>query len=125
MGRSLDGATFLRFEACAITANDYPVFHGVVGPRSVVDDTSPVGVWHPHDERWVAAYLQKARDIIVLRAVDLYKHYFSFVGLCEVLNELVPIGLELLAPVAILHVQVGHDDLVYICFSEHLLEAIK
>ena len=38
--------------------------------------------------------------------------------LCEIINQLVPIGLERHAPVTLLHVKVKHDELARVLVDE-------
>jgi len=79
----------------------------------------------PHDESWVRLYLHKVGDFWCVWPIDFVKHYVAIVGVCEVINQPIPIRLELLTPVAFLHVEVCNDHFVDILYCQNVFEVVK
>lgn len=72
----------------------------------------------PEDKRRVRLDLKKVSNLRSFRAVDLVEDDLTLVRFREVVDELVPLRLELLAPVTVLHVKVSYNNFVDVGLSE-------
>jgi hypothetical protein len=64
-------------------------------------------------------------DITGVWAIYLVKHHLSFKRVSEFSHDSVPVSLELLAPVTLLHVEISDNDFVDIVRGQQSFEFVK
>jgi hypothetical protein len=95
-----------------------PILHAGVGPLLVLE-REELGRAHIEEgEVRVALGLVMIGQVSVVWAIDFGKNDLITEPLAKVVEQLVPVLLEDLAPVALLHVKVEQDELVRVRFYE-------
>lgn len=62
--------------------------------------------------------MEKVSNFRNFRTVDLVKYDLALVRFREVMDDLVPVRLELMAPVTVLHVKVSYNDFISVSLSK-------
>ncbi len=87
-----------------------PSLHGCVGSFILV--SAELTCFNVQEsEGRVAVDLVVIAQVVILGPIYLCENYTLSKPVREIVNELIPLGLENLALVAILHVEVQHDEL--------------
>ena len=87
-----------------------PTLHGCVGSFILV--SAELTCFNVQEgEGRVAVDLVVIAQVVILGPIHLCENDTRSKPVREIVNELIPLGLKNLAPVAILHVEVQHDEL--------------
>lgn len=91
----------------------HPVLHRVVVPLALELDECFRRQVKPHESgEWL--YLVGLLQIVVVGPINLRKNDLVTIPPLEIVSKLIPLGLKYEAPVALLHVEVKHNELVLI-----------